>query len=51
MYDLSQPTIKTSLSLDCSKAKNELDWYPETTIDQGIAKTIAWWKENIRNND
>ncbi len=51
VYDLSQPTIKTSLSLDCSKAKNELDWYPETTIDQGIAKTIAWWKENIRNND
>lgn len=48
VHDLSQPTIKTSLSLDCSKAKNELGWKPEITLDQGIAKTIAWWRENIR---
>jgi nucleoside-diphosphate-sugar epimerase len=48
VHDLSQPTIKTSLSLDCSKAKSELGWEPETTIDQGITKTIAWWRENVR---
>ncbi|SVA56018.1 uncharacterized protein METZ01_LOCUS108872 [marine metagenome] len=48
VHDLSQPTIKTSLSLDCSKAKSELGWKPETTLDQGITKTIAWWRENIR---
>ena len=47
VHDLSQPTIKTSISLDCSKAKSELGWKPETTIDQGITKTIAWWRENI----
>jgi len=48
VHDLSQPTIKTSLSLDCSKAKSELGWEPETTINQGITKTIAWWRENFR---
>ena len=31
--------------------KNELSWNPEITLDQGIAKTIAWWRKNIINND
>jgi GDP-L-fucose synthase len=46
-HDLSQPTIKTSLYLDCSLAKKELGWEPKTTLDQGIQKTIAWWKEHV----
>ncbi len=45
-YDLSQPTMKTSLFLDCTKAFNELSWSPKTTLDVGIAKTIEWWKAN-----
>jgi GDP-L-fucose synthase len=45
-HDLSQPTIKTSLSLDCRKAKRELGWEPRVPLDEGIARTIAWWKEN-----
>ncbi len=48
-HDLSQPTIKTSLSLNCEKAKNELGWTPKTSLDDGIAKTISWWKKNIKN--
>jgi len=48
-HDLSQPTIKTSLSLNCEKAKNELGWTPKTSLDDGIAKTISWWKKNINN--
>ena len=44
-HDLSQPTIKTSLSLDCSKAKIELNWEPKTSLDDGIDKTITWWRE------
>ena len=46
-HDLSQPSIKTSLSLDCSKAQQELGWKPKTSIDDGISKTIAWWRDNI----
>ncbi len=46
-HDLSQPNIKTSLFLDCTKAKQELGWRPEHSLEEGIAKTIAWWKANI----
>jgi GDP-L-fucose synthase len=49
-HDLTQPTIKTSLSLDCSKAKSNLDWSPQITIDDGIAKTIDWWNKNVKDD-
>ena len=34
--------------LDCNKAKKELGWTPQIEIDQGIKKTISWWKKNIK---
>lgn len=46
-HDLSQPTIKTSLCLDCTRAKEELGWTPKTTLDTGIQKTLEWWRNNI----
>lgn len=46
-HDLTQPTIKTSLSLDCHRAKRELDWQPKVTLDEGIKRTIEWWRANI----
>lgn len=46
-HDLSQPTIKTSLFLDCSKANNELGWSPKIDLDIGIKQTLSWWNENI----
>jgi len=46
-HDLSQPTIKTSLFLDCSLAKTELGWTVKTDLDSGIKNTLAWWNENI----
>jgi nucleoside-diphosphate-sugar epimerase len=46
-HDLGQPTIATSLFLDCSKAQRELGWRRRTTLDEGIAKTIAWWRTNV----
>ena len=49
VHDLSQPTIKTSLSLNCSKAEREINWKPRTSIDDGITKTIEWWKDNIKS--
>ena len=47
VHDLSKPTIPTSLFLDCTKAKTVLNWEPETTLDEGIVKTLNWYKENI----
>jgi GDP-L-fucose synthase len=46
-HDLSQPTIKTSLFLDCSLAKKELGWNVQVDLDTGIKKTLAWWQEHI----
>ena len=46
-HDLTAPTIKTSLFLDCAKAKAELGWQPKVSLDEGIKRTIAWWRGNI----
>lgn len=46
-HDLSQPTIKTSLSIDSSLAKKRIGWAPQIELDQGIMRTLKWWRENI----
>jgi len=46
-HDLSQPTIKTGLALDCSKIMGMLGWQSKTDLDDGIRRTIAWWRDNI----
>lgn len=33
-------------AIDPSKIKAELGWYPETTFEVGIVKTIRWYLEN-----
>ncbi len=33
-------------AIDPTKIKNELGWYPETTFDKGIRKTVEWYLEN-----
>ena len=45
--DLTKPTIKTSLYLDCTKAFDKLGWAPQVSLDKGIEKTLDWYKENI----
>lgn len=46
-HDLTKPTVPTSLFLDCTKAKEELGWRPNHTLETGLKKTIEWYKENI----
>jgi len=46
-HDLDKPSIKTSLFLDCTKAERELGWKRTTSLEDGIAKTIDWWRKNI----
>lgn len=46
-HDLDKPTIKTSLRLDFSKARRELGWEPCTSLEEGLTKTLAWWKATL----
>lgn len=48
VHDLSKPTIKTKLCLDTSKAMTCFGWRPKVSLDDGIRKTIAWYKVNIK---
>ena len=33
-------------AIDFSKIKNELGWTPKVSFEEGLQKTIAWYKEN-----
>lgn len=33
-------------AIDPTKIKNELGWYPETSFEEGIVKTIKWYLNN-----
>lgn len=46
IYDPSGPTIGTKISIDVNKAKEKFGWQPEVSLDEGIAKTIAWYRQN-----
>jgi GDP-L-fucose synthase len=47
-HDLSKPSNKTSFCLDCEKAKVELGWEPTVSLEEGIQKTLVWYKSNIK---
>tara|TARA_R110002020_G_scaffold378887_2_gene589923 strand:+ start:5420 stop:6400 length:981 start_codon:yes stop_codon:yes gene_type:complete len=46
-HDLTKPSINTKLALISDKAFKELGWSPKFTLDEGIAKTIEWYKNNF----
>lgn len=46
-YDTSKPTIKTKLCLDTRKAQ-AIGWLRRISLEEGILKTIEWYKKNIR---
>lgn len=48
-YDLSKPSIKTKLCLDSARAKEKLGWEPRVSLEEGIKKTLEWYKANLLN--
>ena len=42
-----RPSVAPYLSLDASKARNLLKWKPEFSLEEGLQKTIQFWKENL----
>lgn len=47
-HDLSKPTIPVNITLDINKAKEKFGWQPQVSLDEGIAKTIDWYRKNIQ---
>ena len=46
IHDLTKPSIETKLAICSAKAYEELGWKPQTTLEDGIQKTIEWYKHN-----
>jgi len=46
-YDASKPTIKTKVCLDITNAKEKFGWSPQVSLDEGIKRTINWYKKNL----
>ncbi len=41
-----RPGHDSRYATDSSKARRELGWTPQVTFDEGLVRTIAWFKEN-----
>lgn len=45
-HDLGKPSIKSNVLLDSSYARRLYGWVPRISLDEGIKRTIFWWRQN-----
>jgi CDP-glucose 4,6-dehydratase len=38
------------LSLDCTKANRQLGWSPVLSLDEGVDRTVAWYRSSADGN-
>jgi nucleoside-diphosphate-sugar epimerase len=38
------PTDTPLVVADVSRLRNEMHWSPRVTLDEGLARTIEWWR-------
>lgn len=46
-YNLNKKSLKNNIILNCNLAKKDYLWEPKISIDNGIKKTIEWYKKNL----
>ncbi len=46
MYDDASPSTIAYRLLDCAKALDVLGWAPEISSEEGVRRTVAWWRAN-----
>jgi len=47
----SQPHEAHFLKLDCSKARNKLNWQPQWHIREALEQTVAWYQDYLHGKD
>lgn len=45
-YVTDRPGHDRRYALDCSKMERELDWRPLIRLDDGLKRTVGWYREN-----
>ena len=51
VWDNSKPTTIPFRLVSTERLKNEIGFTPEFTFDEGIEKTVKWYKENYLKNE
>ena len=46
-YDRTQLSIDTRLCLDITRAREVFSWQPQVSLEEGIRKTIEWYRNTI----
>jgi nucleoside-diphosphate-sugar epimerase len=44
-YDTTKPTLNFNITLNCDKARKQFGWSPKVGLDEGIQKTLKWYRE------
>lgn len=47
-YDKTKPTIPFRLAVDRAKAEALFGWRPKVALDDGIDRSLAWYRENVK---
>lgn len=51
MYDTSRPDGQVRRVLDITKAREILGWEPKTSLEEGLRKTVAWYRNEQSNRN
>ena len=46
LFEKNKPTINIQISVSSNKLFNEIGWKPTHTIENGLRKTLKWYKDN-----
>jgi len=48
-FDSGQPTMIPKRLIDISKIKRLTGWSPSTSLEEGMAKTVSWYRETFQH--